>query len=133
MSLAGALPPGPWWLLGAGAAPALAAGALRMARRGPIDHASVPIVLPLSMIAVPTGWLVWGLSGLDLAAPGCAVLLRALIDPPAGLYRLAGWQALVGGLVLAGYLLHARRRYRSGTVRRPLRHDPPESDPTRRG
>jgi hypothetical protein len=111
MTAVGALPTGPWWLLGAGVAPALSAAALRMAQRAPINHASVPIVMPMTLARIPTGWLVWGLSGLDLAVPGCAALLRALLDPPTDLGALVAVQTLLGGLVLTVYLWlnHVRR------------------------
>lgn len=103
----GALPAGPWWLLGPGAAPALAVAALRMAGRGPIDHASIPVSLGVAWI--PTGWLTWGLRGLDVAVPGCASLLFALAAPPAHLGGFVLAQ-LVAGSVVTGVYLAKRAR-----------------------
>ncbi|GAA2114163.1 DUF6297 family protein [Actinomadura alba] len=105
---AGALSEGPWWLFGPAAAPALAAGALRMARRRPIDH-SMPII-PILGGAVPMGPVVWALTGADVAALGCAPVLMALsTQPPAlGPYLVA--QALAGTGVAAVFLLRRRVR-----------------------
>lgn len=103
--LTGALAGGPWWPLALACGPALAAAALRMAGRRPVDHA-LP-VLPTAIGALPTGPLVWALTGVDLALLGCAPTLLALATQPAALAPFLWAQALTGMAVLAGYL--ARR------------------------
>ncbi|TDD46086.1 hypothetical protein E1286_22045 [Nonomuraea terrae] len=95
-----------WWVFGPLMAPALAAGALRMARRRPIDH-SLPVI-ETGAGAVPTGVLLWAVAGADLAALGCLPALTALTSPSADLgpYLLA--QGVTGVAVLLGYLWRAR-------------------------
>ncbi|MEU8206082.1 DUF6297 family protein [Streptosporangium sp. NPDC049046] len=105
MSLTGALGTGPWWLFGPLAAPALAAGGLRMARRNPIDH-SMPVI-ETGGGAIPTGPLIWGLTGVDLAVLGCLPLTLALGLQPSSLVGFLAVQALAGTAVLLGYLLRA--------------------------
>ncbi|WP_309240217.1 DUF6297 family protein [Actinomadura sp. J1-007] len=100
LNAAGALPPGPWWPFGALCAPALAAGALRMARRRPVDHALPVLLSPIG--SLPTGPLLWALTGADLAALGCAPALQALADGPSP--SLAAAQAATGALTLTAYL-----------------------------
>ncbi|GAA3420923.1 DUF6297 family protein [Streptosporangium vulgare] len=110
MSLTGVLGTGPWWLFGPLAAPALAAGGLRMARRNPIDH-SMPIIETMGG-SIPTGPLIWGSTGVDLAVLGCLPLALALGLRPPSLTAFLAVQALAGTTVLLGYLL------RAGAVRR---------------
>lgn len=88
-------------------APALAAGALRMARRAPVDHAMPVIDTPTG--AIPTGPLIWGLTGLDLAIAGCLPAGYALLTQPAELGGLLVAQALAGAAALAGYVLGSNR------------------------
>ncbi|MFG1748879.1 DUF6297 family protein [Streptosporangium sandarakinum] len=107
LTLAGALPAGPWLLLGVAAAPALAAAALRMARRRPVDH-SMPVI-DTGGGAVPTGPVMWGLTGADLAVAGCLPLALALTGGSAGPGAFLVAQALTGAAALAAYLLCARR------------------------
>ncbi|OPG04584.1 hypothetical protein B1L11_37450, partial [Microbispora sp. GKU 823] len=76
LQAAGTLPAGAWWALGPAAAPALAAGALRMARRRPVDHSMPVIDTPGG--AVPTGPLIWAATGVDLALLGSLPALAAL-------------------------------------------------------
>ncbi|TMR22859.1 hypothetical protein ETD85_48835 [Nonomuraea zeae] len=97
---------GSWWLLGVPAAPALAAGALRMAGRRPVDHSMPVIDTPGG--AIPTGPLIWALTGVDLAALGCLPVITALLYPPAGLGGYLAAQAVTGVLVLVGYVMRAR-------------------------
>ncbi|MBC6462452.1 DUF6297 family protein [Actinomadura sp. HBU206391] len=104
----GALREGPWWLFGPAAAPALAAGALRMARRHPVDH-SMPII-PLLGAAVPTGPVIWALTGADLAALGCAPAMLALSSQPPALGPYLVAQALSGAGMAAVFLLRRRVR-----------------------
>ncbi|MFI6389648.1 DUF6297 family protein [Nonomuraea sp. NPDC050540] len=87
------------------AAPALAAAALRMARRAPVNHA-MPI-LDTGAGAIPTGPLFWGLTGLDLAVIGCFPMAIALVAGFSGV--LLAVQAVVGAAVLAGYLSRQHR------------------------
>ncbi|TDD01062.1 hypothetical protein E1292_27045 [Nonomuraea deserti] len=94
---------GAWWLLGPLMAPALAAGALRMARRSPVDH-SMP-VLDTPGGAIPTGPLIWAATGPDLAVLGCLPALSAPLVPVNGLGALLAAQGVVSVLVLAGYVL----------------------------
>ncbi|PZG12546.1 hypothetical protein C1J01_32590 [Nonomuraea aridisoli] len=105
--MAGAVPDaGGWWAFGPLMAPALAAGALRLARRPPIDH-SLP-VLETGAGAVPTGAVFWAFTGPDLALLGCLPALTAMTSPVADLgpYLLA--QGVTGVAVLSAYLWRAR-------------------------
>ncbi|MFI6294358.1 DUF6297 family protein [Nonomuraea sp. NPDC050790] len=86
------------------AAPALAAAALRMARRAPVNHA-MP-VLDTGTGAIPTGPLLWALTGLDLALVGCFPMALALVSGFSGV--LLAVQAIAGVAVLAAYV--SRRR-----------------------
>ncbi|MBB5872795.1 hypothetical protein F4553_006229 [Allocatelliglobosispora scoriae] len=101
---AGGLPDRPWWAFGPVAAPVIAVAAVRMAQRGMIDHASTPIVMPMTGSFIPAGWLVWMLSGLDVAVLGCLPLLLALAGAPAGLGPYLVAQALLSALVTAASL-----------------------------
>ncbi|WP_406319418.1 DUF6297 family protein [Streptosporangium sp. NBC_01639] len=110
LALEGALTSGPWWLLGPAAAPAVAAGALRTARRRPVDHSMPVIDTPGG--AIPTGPLLWAVTGVDLATLGCVPLLLALtVQRPVPEAFPAG-QVLLGAAVLSGYLFRARRDVR---------------------
>ncbi|GAA1284368.1 hypothetical protein Psi02_33710 [Planotetraspora silvatica] len=111
LTVTGALT-GSWWLLGPLAAPALAAGALRMARRRPIDH-SMPVIDTPSG-AVPTGWVVWAFTGVDVAAIGCAPMLYALAVQPPDTGAFVTAQAVSGFAVLAAFLLGAKTGVRRG-------------------
>jgi hypothetical protein len=87
------------WPLGLLCAPALAAGALRMARRRPIEHAMPAMDTPLG--PVPLGPLVWAMAGADVAVLGC---LPALVAVAAGVTGpLLAAQAVWGAAVLAAY------------------------------
>ncbi|GAA4587213.1 hypothetical protein GCM10023194_35470 [Planotetraspora phitsanulokensis] len=103
---------GSWWLLGPLAAPALAAGALRMARRRPIDHSLPVIDTPAG--PVPTGWIVWAMTGVDLTVLGCAPLLVALMVRPPVTGALLVAQSVFGVAILAAFLLGARTGVRRG-------------------
>nr|WP_225311164.1 DUF6297 family protein [Microbispora cellulosiformans] len=104
----GALPAGAWWLFGPAAAPALAAGALRMARRRPIDHSMPVIDTPGG--AVPTGPLVWAATGPDLALLGSLPTLAAIASPPVSVAPYLAAQAAAGAAVLTAYILRSARR-----------------------
>lgn len=106
LSAAGALPGGPWWLFAPAVAPALAAAALRIARRSPVDHAMPVIDTPGG--AVPTGPLFWAMTGVDLALVGCAPFVLALVTEPATLTAALVAQAALGAATLGGYLARAR-------------------------
>jgi len=106
----GALPPGAWWALGPAVAPALAAGALRMARRRPVDHSMPVIDTPGG--AVPTGPLFWALTGVDLALLGSLPTLTALASRPASVAPYLAAQAVTGAAVLAAYVLRSARSRR---------------------
>ncbi|GII59795.1 hypothetical protein Pth03_81840 [Planotetraspora thailandica] len=109
LGVIGALPPGPWWSLGILCAPALAAGALRMARRRPIDHTMPVIHTPAG--SIPTGPLIWAATGADVAALGCLPVLAAVPTsvsagtPALGPLLVA--QAVSGVAVLVVFLLRA--------------------------
>ncbi|GAA3041247.1 DUF6297 family protein [Streptosporangium longisporum] len=92
----------PAWscLFAPAAAPGLAVGALRMARRGPIDH-SIPVV-DLGMGGIPLGPVLWATAGVDIAILGSVPLLLAVT--PASL----ALQALLGA-VLLGVCVRRRR------------------------
>ncbi|HEX4815255.1 MAG TPA: DUF6297 family protein [Nonomuraea sp.] len=98
---------GVWWLLGPAAAPALAAGALRMARRDPVDH-SLPVIETAGG-AIPLGPVLWAVTGLDLAVLGCLPALAALAAPAADPVGYLAAQAVAGVAVLAGYVWRAAR------------------------
>jgi len=103
----GELPPGAWWALGPAAAPALAAGALRMARRRPVDHSMPVIDTPGG--AVPTGPLLWAFTGVDLALAGSLPALAALASRPASVAPYLAAQAVIGAAVLTAYVLRSAR------------------------
>ncbi|WP_182899180.1 DUF6297 family protein [Microbispora sp. H10830] len=107
LQVAGTLPTGAWWALGPAAAPALAAGALRMARRRPVDHSMPVIDTPGG--AVPTGPLIWALTGVDLALFGSLPALAALASRPASVAPYVAAQAVAGAAVLAAYILRPSR------------------------
>jgi hypothetical protein len=98
-----------WWLLGAAAAPSLAVGAMRMAGRGPIDHTSVPIVMPMSGSWIPTGWIIWSFTGLDVAVPGCLPLLLCLFAPAQPFAAIAA-QTIVSATVVGVWCGRGRPR-----------------------
>ncbi|GGS58314.1 hypothetical protein GCM10010156_16210 [Planobispora rosea] len=111
LTVTGALPAGPWWLLGVTAAPALAAGALRTARRRPADHTMPVIDTPMG--AIPTGLVAWAMTGVDLAALGCLPLAAALFFQPVALGGFLAGQAVLGAAVLSAYLAGAGRAPRA--------------------
>ncbi|MGW5159277.1 DUF6297 family protein, partial [Nonomuraea wenchangensis] len=92
-------------LFGVLAAPGLAAGALRVVRRRPVDH-SLPVI-DTGAGAIPLGPVLWAVTGLDLALAGClpALLALATAPPQPGPYLVA--QAVTGAAVLAAYVLRA--------------------------
>ncbi|MET7329947.1 DUF6297 family protein [Nonomuraea sp. NPDC005650] len=104
LSVSGALPGA--WLFGPLMAPALAAAALRMARRSPVDH-SMPII-DTPGGAIPTGPLRWAFTGVDLAVLGCLPAVAALLSPPGPLGGFLAAQAAVSALVLVGYVVRSR-------------------------
>ncbi|WP_310741921.1 DUF6297 family protein [Microbispora sp. H13382] len=110
LQAAGALPAGAWWALGPAAAPALAAGALRMARRRPVDHSMPVIDTPGG--AVPTGPLIWAATGPDVALLGSLPALAALVTRPADVVPYVAAQAVAGAAVLAAFVLRSVRRAR---------------------
>ncbi|PDP85558.1 hypothetical protein CQJ94_21745 [Glycomyces fuscus] len=89
----------PLWPLGPLCAPALAAGALRMARRRPIEHTMPVMDTPLG--PVPLGPLVWALAGADVTVLGCLPALVAFTTGVTG--PLLAAQAVWGAVVLAAY------------------------------
>ncbi|MFD0479174.1 hypothetical protein ACFQ0B_71615 [Nonomuraea thailandensis] len=97
---------GAWWLFGPLAAPALAAGALRMARRAPVDH-SMPII-DTPGGAIPTGPLFWAATGPDLALLGCLPTAVALASQPAALAPFLVAQGVLSAVVLAGFVWRSR-------------------------
>ncbi|MFC0864257.1 DUF6297 family protein [Sphaerimonospora cavernae] len=95
LSLAGFTPI--WCILyGLSAAPGLTAGALRMARRGPVNHA-MPVI-DLGLGGIPTGPLFWAIAGVDIAALGNAPLLFGMTPLSLAV------QAILGAVLLAAYL-----------------------------
>jgi len=98
-------PGAPLWPLGVLCAPALAAGALRLAHRRPIEHTMPVMDTPLG--PVPLGPLVWALTGADIALLGCLPALLALTTGVSG--PLLAAQALWGTAVLATYCAAPRR------------------------
>ncbi|MFB4266901.1 DUF6297 family protein [Nonomuraea sp. GTA35] len=95
-----------WWLFGPLAAPALAAAALRMAGRAPVDHSMPVIDTPAG--AVPTGPLFWAATGPDLALLGCLPAAVALVSQPTALAPFLVAQGVVSGVVLAGFVWRSR-------------------------
>ncbi|MGK5552447.1 DUF6297 family protein [Actinomadura kijaniata] len=98
-------PGGPFWPLGLLCAPALAAGALRMARRRPVEHAMPVMDTPFG--SVPLGPVLWASAGADIAALGCLPALMAFADGVTG--PLLAAQAVWGAAVLASYCAVPRR------------------------
>ncbi|GAA0929153.1 DUF6297 family protein [Nonomuraea longicatena] len=90
------------------AAPALAAAALRMARRPPADH-TMPI-LDTPMGSIPTGPAIWAMKGPDLAVLACLPAIVALVVRPEGLALFVAAQAVTGAAALGGYLALFRGR-----------------------
>ncbi|MCP2329577.1 hypothetical protein HDA40_008084 [Hamadaea flava] len=99
-SVLGVLPPGPWWVFGPLAAPAVAVAARRLARRGPIDHTSTLVVMPMTGSQLPTGWLLWTVKGLDVAVGGTLPVLLALATGQLTV-PWVGAQLVASALVLA--------------------------------
>ncbi|GLW12683.1 hypothetical protein Misp01_78110 [Microtetraspora sp. NBRC 13810] len=97
---------GPWLLLGVLTAPAMAAGALRMARRQPVDH-SLPLV-DFGMGGIPVGPVLWALTGVDIALLGTLPTVQAALTQPAQLGGYVVAQALTGVAVLAAYIWRSR-------------------------
>ncbi|MBB2914074.1 hypothetical protein FHS43_005386 [Streptosporangium becharense] len=56
---------------------------------------------------MPTGPLIWGLTGVDIAVLGCLPLAVALAVQPPALTAFLTVQALTGTAALLGYLLRA--------------------------
>lgn len=108
LQVTGHLPPGPWWTLALPVAPAMAAGALRMARRPPLYHAMHPIDTPFGLL--PTGPLVWALAGTDVALLGSLPALYALLTPSGILGPSVVAQTIVGATVLGFVLVRANTR-----------------------
>ncbi|TMR18559.1 hypothetical protein ETD86_21685 [Nonomuraea turkmeniaca] len=96
-----------WWLFGPLAAPALAAGALRMARRSPVDH-SLPVIETAGG-AIPLGPVLWAATGVDVAVAGCLPALIALAFPTPEPGALLAAQAVAGAAVLVGYVWRTGR------------------------
>ncbi|MET8865332.1 DUF6297 family protein [Nonomuraea sp. NPDC004580] len=94
--------------LGLVVAPALAAAALRMARRAPVDHSMPVIETPGGPI--PTGVLKWAATGPDLALAGSLPALIALTTPGAATAPYLAAQAVWSAVVLAGYVWRSRAR-----------------------
>ncbi|RBQ17120.1 hypothetical protein DP939_26970 [Spongiactinospora rosea] len=88
------------------AAPAIAAGALRMAARRPIDHSMPAFETPGG--AIPLGPMIWALTGIDIAVIGSLPFLTALTGPSALAATLAA-QAVTGAGVLAAWVWWAAR------------------------
>ncbi|MFF4987697.1 DUF6297 family protein [Streptosporangium saharense] len=100
---------GAWWsLFGPACGPVLAVGALRMARRRPIDHSMPVIDTPGG--AIPTGPLLWALTGVDLALLGCVPAFLALAVRPTDPLPLLVAQAVSGLALLGGYVMFSGRR-----------------------
>ncbi|MDA0638533.1 hypothetical protein OUY22_34435, partial [Nonomuraea sp. MCN248] len=98
---------GPWWAFGPLIAPALAAGALRMARRPPVDH-SLPL-FDTPMGAIPMGPALWAATGPDLALLGCLPALAALVTRPEDPSGHLAAQAVAGLAALFAYAYRQRR------------------------
>ncbi|MEV4802228.1 DUF6297 family protein [Nonomuraea sp. NPDC049421] len=94
--------------LGPAVAPALAAAALRMARRAPVDHSMPVIETPGGPI--PTGLLKWAATGPDLALIGSLPALIALTTPGVATAPYLAAQAVWSAVVLAGYVWRSRAR-----------------------
>ncbi|MFG1696404.1 DUF6297 family protein [Nonomuraea sp. NPDC049309] len=101
-------PVGTVWLFGPLLGPALAAGALRMARREPVDHTMPVIETPGG--ALPTGPLRWAATGPDLALAGSLPALVALTSPGVPPAPCLAAQAVWGAVVLAAYVRRTRSR-----------------------
>jgi hypothetical protein len=94
-----------WAALGVAAGPALAVGALRSARRGPVRHHYPPLVTPVGLI--PTGPLLWLVAGLDLGVLLLLPVVAALRSGSAG--TAPAVQAVVSVVGVAAFLLGSGR------------------------
>ncbi|MDL4817204.1 hypothetical protein [Actinomadura opuntiae] len=112
LTLADALPGPLWWAFGPAAAPAPAAGALRMARRRAVDH-SMPVVHAL-VGSLPTGPFLWAVTDIDIAALACSPLLSAVSAPPSATGAYLAAQVLAGPAVLTAFLTTASRKRKPG-------------------
>jgi uncharacterized protein DUF6297 len=80
LSVLGALPAGPWWVLGLALGPVGAVGAVRRARVGFVDNSLLPIDTPMGSIS--TGPVLAAIIGFDVLVLGLpAVIAVALHDP----------------------------------------------------
>ncbi|MGC4746849.1 DUF6297 family protein [Micromonospora sp. DT201] len=95
--------------LGAAAGPAIAAGALRAARRSLVRHDYPLIVTPMGV--APSGPMLWAVQGLDLAVIGTVPLLVALAANRF-VWLTVLLQAVLSGAVLTAYLMMIGRRTR---------------------
>ncbi|MBV1850824.1 DUF6297 family protein [Catellatospora tritici] len=102
-----------WWLVfGVAVAPVLAVGVLRLAGRGWVDHASVPVVMPQSGSWVPTGWIVWWVTGWDVVVAGGLPSVWVWSGGSGDRVLLFGVQVLVGAVVVWGWVRAGSRRGR---------------------
>jgi hypothetical protein len=101
-----------WWLLGVAAAPSIAVGAMRMAGRGPLDHTWVPLVMPMSGSWIPTGWLIWSLTGLDAAVTGCLPLLLCLFSQPGQPFAAIAAQTIASAAAAGVWGVHSPKKSR---------------------
>jgi hypothetical protein len=80
LSVLGALPAGPWWVLGLALGPVGALGAVRRARVGFVNNSLLPIDTPMGSIS--TGPVLASIIGFDVLILGLpAIIAVALADP----------------------------------------------------
>ncbi|HWS35760.1 MAG TPA: DUF6297 family protein [Actinoplanes sp.] len=83
LQLAGALPPGQWWLLGLSLGPIGAIGALRAARAGMVRNDLIPFETPMG--SLPTGPLLHAFAGIDLLILALPTIIQLSRGLPAAL------------------------------------------------
>jgi len=101
LGVLGALPPGPWWLLGVTLGPVGAVAAVRRARVGFVDNALLPLDTPMGTVS--TGPALASLAGFDALLLGLPTVIGIGTGGPLG-PTLVLVQALAAGLGARAYI-----------------------------
>jgi hypothetical protein len=101
LQVLGALPPGPWWLLGLTLGPVGAVAAVRRARVGFVNNALLPLDTPMGTVS--TGPALASLAGFDALLLGLPAVVAVGTGQPLG-PTLVLIQAVAGVLGARAYL-----------------------------
>ena len=101
LSLLGALPPGPWWVLGLTLGPVGAVAAVRRARVGFVDNGMLPLDTPMGTVS--TGPVLAGVIGFDGLLFGVPAVIAVAADDPLS-WTAVGVQLAFGVLAVGVYL-----------------------------